>query len=244
VLILVLGVALALLWRFPSLASPGATPIEPSDFSPNAITINFDDLPPVPGLVVTDQYRPVGAIFENGQISQPWYAPSPPNAFGPALDPTQPYRVRFVDPSTLTPTMTISVGLVVDLDLFWSQNAPLRAYDLDGNLLRVEYFTGAGDFAGLTSPEGIAWIEFGPSDGYDNLMFEPVAPITPTPTPTPPSAVGGIVELAVGQPDSPASPPEGSRSSAPPYAALTGGLAAAALALTAGPWYARRRWVR
>ena len=46
-------------------------------------------------------------------------------------------------------------------------------------------------------------------------------------------AVGGIAEL-----------PAVSASSGPPYAALAGGLAAAALALTAGGWYARRRWLR
>ena len=45
--------------------------------------------------------------------------------------------------------------------------------------------------------------------------------------------VGGLAEL-----------PEISGSSGPPYAALAGGLAAAVLALTAGAWYARRRWVR
>jgi hypothetical protein len=50
------------------------------------------------------------------------------------------------------------------------------------------------------------------------------------PTPEP---VGGIAEL-----------PEVSDSSGPNYAALAGGLAAAALlALAAGGWYARRRWV-
>ena len=51
-----------------------------------------------------------------------------------------------------------------------------------------------------------------------------------------PDPVGGIAEL----PDV----AEGSRSSAGAYAALAGGLAAAAVALTAGAWYARRRWLR
>ena len=56
---------------------------------------------------------------------------------------------------------------------------------------------------------------------------------------------GGIVELPVGQPDAPARATEGSGPSAPPYAALAGGLATAALvALTVGAWYARRRLSR
>jgi hypothetical protein len=46
-------------------------------------------------------------------------------------------------------------------------------------------------------------------------------------------AVGGLAEL-----------PDATGSSASLYAALAGGLAAAALALMAGGWYARRRWLR
>jgi hypothetical protein len=46
-------------------------------------------------------------------------------------------------------------------------------------------------------------------------------------------AVGGLAEL-----------PDVSGSSSPPYAAIARGLAAAALAITAGGWYARRRLLR
>jgi len=53
-------------------------------------------------------------------------------------------------------------------------------------------------------------------------------------------AVGGIAEL----PDMAQAPAAQSASSESPYAALAGGLVAAALALTAGAWYARRRWLR
>jgi alpha-tubulin suppressor-like RCC1 family protein len=53
-------------------------------------------------------------------------------------------------------------------------------------------------------------------------------------------SVGGIAEL----PDVAQSPASQSGSSAGSYAALAGGLAAAVLALTAGAWYARRRWMR
>jgi len=53
--------------------------------------------------------------------------------------------------------------------------------------------------------------------------------------------VGGTVELR-GQPDAPGSG-EASASSSVPYAAIAGGLAAGVLALAAGAWYARRRWL-
>jgi len=61
------------------------------------------------------------------------------------------------------------------------------------------------------------------------------------PTPTPPPGVGGTVELHGG-----ASTPSAqqSDSTVPPYAALAGLGAAAAMAALAGGWYARRRWVR
>ena len=52
-------------------------------------------------------------------------------------------------------------------------------------------------------------------------------------------AVGGIAEL----PEVAQAPASRAGSSGSPYAAIAGGLAAA-LALTAGAWYARRRWGR
>jgi len=63
----------------------------------------------------------------------------------------------------------------------------------------------------------------------------------------PPSAVGGVAELpalAGTSPGESAVPAEGSGWSAGGYAALAGGLAAAVVAITAGAWYARRRWLR
>jgi len=59
--------------------------------------------------------------------------------------------------------------------------------------------------------------------------------------------VGGIAELpniGAASPEEAGTPAEGSGWSAGGYAALAGGLAAAALLITAGTWYARRRWVR
>ena len=67
-------------------------------------------------------------------------------------------------------------------------------------------------------------------------------PVTPTPvTPTPPPAVGGIVEL---RRDGSALSAQQPDSTTPPYVALAGGAAAVLLALMAGAWYARRRWLR
>ncbi len=56
---------------------------------------------------------------------------------------------------------------------------------------------------------------------------------TATVSPPTPAPVGGIAEL-----------PDVSDSSAPNYLALAGLAAAALVALTAGGWYARRRWLR
>ena len=53
--------------------------------------------------------------------------------------------------------------------------------------------------------------------------------------------VGGVVELLVGGSDSPASTADGSGSSAALYATIAGAIAAGALAVAAGGWYARRR---
>ena len=69
-------------------------------------------------------------------------------------------------------------------------------------------------FASGTNPSGVA-----------------VVPGAPTPTPTA-VPVGGIAEL-----------PDVSDSSGLSYIALAGLAAAALLALTAGAWYARRRWL-
>jgi len=63
------------------------------------------------------------------------------------------------------------------------------------------------------------------------------------PSCTPP-LVGGTTELLVGGAKAPGSVGGGSGSSDALYAALAAGMAAAVLALAAGGWYARRRWMR
>jgi hypothetical protein len=55
-----------------------------------------------------------------------------------------------------------------------------------------------------------------------------------------PPSVGGVAEL----PDAAQAPSRASDSGASGYGALAGGVAAAALAIAAGAWYARRRWLR
>ncbi len=57
-------------------------------------------------------------------------------------------------------------------------------------------------------------------------------------------SVGGIVEEFVDGGEASAPTAGGSGSSAPLYAAIAGGLGAAVLAIAAGGWYARRRWLQ
>ena len=64
---------------------------------------------------------------------------------------------------------------------------------------------------------------------------------------TMPTGVGGIAEfpdIAGASAEEAAAPAEGSGWSSASYAALAAGLAAAAVALSAGAWYARRRWLK
>ncbi len=56
------------------------------------------------------------------------------------------------------------------------------------------------------------------------------------------TSIGGIAEVLAGGPHSPASASGGSGSSALTYAGLTGAVAAGMLVVTAGGWYARRRF--
>ena len=55
--------------------------------------------------------------------------------------------------------------------------------------------------------------------------------------------VGGIAEVVVDGREPSAGSADGSGASAPPYAAIAA-VTAGALALAAGGWYARRRWLR
>ena len=150
-----------------------ADSIELSDFSPDAITIDFDSLPLG---VLTDELAHLGVIFENTQVvARPW-APSHPNQIEPVVGGT-PLRAIFVDTLTLEPAVTTRVGMFVDLD---DMHPPVSvvAYDEGGALIESVPFTGPGDFAGIEYLCGIGSVEFGPHDGYDDFIFEPVTPAT------------------------------------------------------------------
>ncbi len=58
------------------------------------------------------------------------------------------------------------------------------------------------------------------------------------------AGVGGIAEVLVGGGEAPARTGAGSGSSSLLYAAIVVGTAAAAVAMAAGSWYARWRWLR
>jgi hypothetical protein len=79
----------------------------------------------------------------------------------------------------------------------------------------------------------------------NDVLAHQTSAITLTYSPEQPPAVGGIAELS----DTAEGPNDGAASNAGSpdgfprgYAVLAGGVVAAALAATAGAWYARRRW--
>ncbi len=104
--------------------------------------------------------------------------------------------------------------------------------DADPPLDRVPPLSGT-DYGSLTSECVDLWTA--PSGGFDtgvNLVA------------TGHHSVGGIAEVIAGGSVSPASASAGSGSSALTYAGLAGAVAAGMLAVAAGGWYGRRRWLR
>jgi len=83
------------------------------------------------------------------------------------------------------------------------------------------------------------WSSTQTSRGLVNAWSAPVPTLTATPTPPP--AVGGIVEL---RRDPSAVSAHQADTAARPYIPLAGAAAAGAMAVAAGAWYARRRWLR
>jgi protocatechuate 3,4-dioxygenase beta subunit len=88
-------------------------------------------------------------------------------------------------------------------------------------------------------------------DTVNNVICGTTTTLSPfavvEPESAPPPAVGGIAELpdlAAASAAGAGTPSEGSGWSPSNHAALGGGLAAALVALTAGAWYVRRRWLR
>jgi len=117
-----------------------------------------------------------------------------------------------------------------------------------GPFLTAVWFDWVSDFivshqepAGYWTGVGEGSVDWVLETSWALLTLEKVVAVPPE-VPPPPKAVGGTVELAAGASDSSLRPAHGSGPSAP-YGALAGGAAAAVLALTAGAWYARRRWL-
>ena len=130
----------------------------------------------------------------------------------------------------------IAVGaLGEDVDIFTDQGRSYVFSGAENSLLFAldtldpqDYANFGGSLAvGDVNADGRADIVAGAIRGASVYVF-PSEPGPSTPTP-----VGGIAEL-----------PEVSDSSAPNYIALAALAAAALVALTAGTWYARRRWSR
>jgi hypothetical protein len=150
-----------------------AIPVEFSDFSPEAITINFDSLPDgtsIPNIVVPpysgvitnpdsiidDEYASLGVIFtsvETGAVAVDDFTTqiqgiSPPNSLIGTSDSTHfntggPIFVCFVDPLTGLPSTTTQVG-TFSIDV---DIAPVSfiAYDSQGNEVGRTYFSVGGN---------------------------------------------------------------------------------------------------
>ena len=135
-------------------------------------------------------------------------------------------------------------GIALDVSaskMYWTDLSAdkIQRANLDGSGVEVL-------LTGLSGPVGIA-LDVGPPTPTPTPTATPTPtpPPAATPTPTPGPAVGGIVEIQVNGSgsavDSAADSPAGS--SAPNHVALAGLAAAALVALGAGAWYARRRWL-
>jgi hypothetical protein len=96
-----------------------------------------------------------------------------------------------------------------------------------GNAVGCTYGASCGGFACLATISGTSNAHVADCNGVDDYATKVCCYAGP------PVPVGGVAEL-----------PELSGSSGPNYVALAGGLAAALVALSAGAWYARRRWFR
>jgi hypothetical protein len=204
-------------------------------------------------------FGPGGAFGDDLYVTDPNICELAPAGFecNPAADPTvNDGAIYTVDWSA---NVTIFAGgtggpLEDPADLVFSSGGAFGTllYVTDtvtGKVLRMDSAGTVTDFAtGLASPGALA---FGPdgclyiaeagSGSSPNRIIAICEAVTPTPPPSPP-AVGGIVELSA---DSTATSQATSSSSGRDYgAAIAAGVAAAALALTAGGWYARRRLLR
>ncbi len=152
-----------------------ARSIERNDFGPQAVEINFDDLPS--GTFVGDLYLSSGVSFNNAVAVAGSYPVSYPNVI--TSSDGLPISIHF-------PTGVIRVGISIDTDGYNLGRQPqMRAFDKNGNLLGIQDFGQGPDFVVLEFPGTlIAAIQLGStnssdqtepfffSDAYDNLKFE------------------------------------------------------------------------
>jgi hypothetical protein len=159
----------------------------PEQFSPDATTINFDDLPA--GTHVDDEYHRLGVTFLNDTTTTPVtvYAgantASPPNSLFNNADPGHtsaniPLTIFFDEPKT-------RVGMYLGNGESQQPTAELTAYDASGSpICSVSAVAPepASQFLGLASPQVPIYavtLDYGNTslgEEVDDLIFEPGAP--------------------------------------------------------------------
>jgi hypothetical protein len=155
---------------------------------------------------------------------------------GPRLIPGGSYRPLGQADAVYTPshgvaalTLTCTTGGTKNIDIEDVNEDP-GVYDWGSELLQAG--CGIGVYDAVSNPGGTHYTP----DGTVQVTCV-----------VPPPAVGGIAELP-GRPgafpEEAGAPSEGAGWSAGSYAALAGGVVAAAVAIVGGAWYARRRWLR
>lgn len=184
-----------------ALGNPSATPIEPSDFSPDAITVGFDFYPdgsPVPASIwggpfvfLTGEYEPWGVVFSTPDpefppiVTDPVFSAaggspdqepvSEPNYLSAhTLDTTEGITATFVDPQTGLPATTTSVGAYfIDVE---RAGATLTAYDAAGAVVGVILLPVTGHagiaFSGLTYAGGIGSVTYGHTTTLDGVVLD------------------------------------------------------------------------
>jgi len=152
-----------------------AIPLEPSDFSSQAVKIDFDNLPD--GTFVGNLYMSSGVLFDNALAVAGSDPVSPPNDI--ISSDGLPITIHF-------PKGAIRVGIQIDTDGYNLDRQPqIRFFDMNDNLLLTENFGQGPAFVGFefpgiliskiqlgSTPYGDPNGPFGFSDAYDNLIFD------------------------------------------------------------------------
>ncbi|KAA3618789.1 MAG: hypothetical protein DWQ05_07465 [Calditrichaeota bacterium] len=152
-----------------------AIPIELSDFGPNPVLLDFDELES--GTSIGELYLSQGTLFENTLAVNGTFPVSAPNVIVSAS--TLPVGIHF--PSGIT-----KVGIKIDGDGYALDRQPqMRVFDENDIILGIQNFAQGPDFVGFAFSQPIqAYVKLGstpyndPSgpfvftDAYDNLIFE------------------------------------------------------------------------